>query len=70
MLKFGKEPFYRFDGFREDQPSNRLNHPNDKHTTNENEDCVRQFGTEGWNDAICSRTWSGSLMKYYINFTI
>jgi len=37
-----------------------LNHPNDKHTTNENEDCVRQFGLEGWNDAICSRTWSGA----------
>ena len=43
-----------------DQPSNKLNHPNDKHTTNENEDCVRQFGLEGWNDAICSRTWSGA----------
>ena len=37
-----------------------MNHPNDKHTTNENEDCVRQFGLEGWNDAICSRTWSGA----------
>lgn len=50
----------RFDGFRPDQPSNRLNDPNDKHTTGENEDCVRQFGVEGWNDAICSRTWSGA----------
>ena len=50
----------RFDGFRTDQPSNRLSHPNDKHTTGEYEDCVRQFGLEGWNDAICSRTWSGA----------
>lgn len=50
----------RFNGFRPDQPSNRLNHPNDKHTTDEYEDCVRQFGLEGWNDAICSRTWSGA----------
>lgn len=50
----------RFDAFRPDQPSNRLNHPNDKHTKNENEDCIRQFGLEGWNDAICSRTWSGA----------
>merc|ERR1712227_312300 len=49
-----------FNGFRPDQPSNRLNHPNDKHTTGLNEDCVRQFGIEGWNDAICSRTWSGA----------
>jgi len=49
-----------FNGFRADQPSNRLNHPNDKHTTGLNEDCVRQFGLEGWNDAICTRTWSGA----------
>jgi len=49
-----------FNGFRPDQPSNRLNHPNDKHTTGLNEDCVRQFGLEGWNDAICTRTWSGA----------
>ena len=53
-------PLGYYDGWRADQPSNRLNHPNDKHTTNENEDCVRQFGLEGWNDAICSRTWSGA----------
>jgi len=49
-----------FNGFRSDQPSNRLNHPNDKHTTGLYEDCVRQFGIEGWNDAICTRTWSGA----------
>lgn len=49
-----------FNGFRSDQPSNRLNHPNDKHTTGLYEDCVRQFGVEGWNDAICTRTWSGA----------
>ena len=49
-----------YEGWRSDQPSNKLNHPNDKHTTDENEDCVRQFGLEGWNDAICSRTWSGA----------
>ncbi|CAG5106975.1 Oidioi.mRNA.OKI2018_I69.chr1.g3088.t2.cds [Oikopleura dioica] len=49
-----------YDGWREDQPSNKLNHPNDKHTSGEYEDCVRQFGLEGWNDAICSRTWSGA----------
>ena len=53
-------PLGFYDGWRADQPSNRLNHPNDKHTTGENEDCVRQFGLEGWNDAICSRTWSGA----------
>jgi len=53
-------PLGYYDGWRADQPSNKLNHPNDKHTTNENEDCVRQFGLEGWNDAICSRTWSGA----------
>ena len=53
-------PLGFYDGWRADQPSNTLNHPNDKHTTNENEDCVRQFGLEGWNDAICSRTWSGA----------
>jgi len=50
----------RFDAFRSDQPSNKLNSPNDKHTTGEFEDCVRQLGVEGWNDAICSRTWSGA----------
>lgn len=50
----------RFNGFRPDQPSNKLSHPNDKHTTGLNEDCVRQFGLEGWNDAICTRTWSGA----------
>lgn len=46
-----------FFGWRDDQPSNRMNHPNDKHTTGLNEDCVRQKGHEGWNDAICTRTW-------------
>lgn len=50
----------RFEAFRSDQPSNRLNSPNDKHTVGLNEDCVRQFGLEGWNDAICTRTWSGA----------
>merc|ERR1712050_75975 len=49
-----------FNGFRSDQPSNKLNHPNDKHTTGLYEDCIRQFGLEGWNDAICTRTWSGA----------
>ena len=49
-----------FNGFRPDQPSNQLNHPNDKHTSGLYEDCVRQFGVEGWNDAICTRTWSGA----------
>jgi len=46
-----------FFGWRDDQPINRMNHPNDKHTTGLNEDCVRQKGHEGWNDAICTRTW-------------
>ena len=46
-----------YDGWRSDQPSNKLNHPNDKHTIGLNEDCVRQKGHEGWNDAICTRTW-------------
>ena len=32
----------------------------DKHTSGETEDCVRQLGTNGWNDAMCSRTWSGA----------
>lgn len=50
----------KFFGWRADQPSNKLNHPNDKHTTDLNEDCVRQKGHEGWNDAICTRTWSGA----------
>ena len=49
-----------FNGFRPDQPSNKLNHPNDKHSNGLYEDCVRQFGVEGWNDAICTRTWSGA----------
>jgi len=49
-----------YDGWRSDQPSNKLNHPNDKHTIGLNEDCVRQKGHEGWNDAICTRTWSGA----------
>ena len=38
-------PLGFYDGWRADQPSNT---------------CVRQFGLEGWNDAICSRTWSGA----------
>jgi len=52
-----------FNGFRPDQPSNKLSHPNDKHSTGLYEDCVRQFGIEGWNDAICTRTWSGARKK-------
>jgi len=35
-----------FNGFRLGQPSNKLNHPNDKHTTGLNADCIRQFGIE------------------------
>ena len=56
-----------YDGWREDQPSNKLNHPNDKHTTGEYEDCVRQFGLEGWNDAICSRTWYVDRQRFLVN---
>lgn len=47
------------DGVRKPQPSNALN-GRDKHTTGETEDCVRQLGTNGWNDAMCTRTWSGA----------
>jgi len=48
---------------RKPQPSNQLDFGNDKHTTGESSFCVRQLGINGWNDAMCSRTWSGARKK-------
>lgn len=48
---------------RKPQPSNQLDFGNDKHTTDEQSVCVRQLGNNGWNDAMCSRTWSGAKKK-------
>jgi hypothetical protein len=48
---------------RKPQPSNQLDFGNDKHTTGESSFCVRQLGINGWNDAMCSRWWSGGRKK-------